>query len=193
MLNHLCLHQGPIHPINSVRVFLILVVVVVFFVYYARVRTHITPFERLYVEGAGLACHALHTCNHQLLGCWCLRHYNIFFLWFGHGYIIRYHRCFPPWFTTSPLIPSYSICYPCRGSTCFARPLNLVGCRSIQHSSMACIFVFPFLVFVIFRHGVVRKAIKRRAPIYISTWQGTRKHYKGSKQLEHMHWLFKDL
>jgi hypothetical protein len=37
---------------------------------------------------------------------------------------------------------------------------------------MACIFTFPFLVFVIFRHGVVRKATKRRAPIYIGTWAG---------------------
>ncbi len=88
--------------------------------------------------------------------------------------------------TTPPLIPSYSICYPCRGSMCFAHPLNLVGYWSIQHSSMACIFAFPFLVFVIFHHGVVKKAIKRHAPIYVGTWQGTRKHYKRRKQLEHI-------
>jgi hypothetical protein len=37
--------------------------------------------------------------------------------------IIRSHRCFPSWFTTPPLIPSYPICYPCQGSMCFIHPL----------------------------------------------------------------------
>ncbi len=107
--------------------------------------------------------------------------------------IIKYHRCFPLWFTMAPFIPSYFICSSCWSSTCFAHPLSLVGHRSIQHSSMTWIFVFPFLLFIIFRHGVVRKATKKCEFIYVGTWEGIGRHYKRNKQLEHMHWLFKDL
>ncbi len=38
-------------------------------------------------------------------------------------YIIRYHQCFSSYFTTPLIIPSYSICSSCQGSTCFVHPL----------------------------------------------------------------------
>ncbi len=104
--------------------------------------------------------------------------------------IIRYRQCFPFWFTTPSLIPSYSICSLCRGSTCFAHPFSSVDCQSIWHNSLACIFTLPFLVFVI---SMEKKATKMLMLVCVHTWQRTCKNYKRSIQLEHMHWLPKDL
>jgi hypothetical protein len=55
----------------------------------------------------------------------------------------------PSWFTMSLLILSHSICSLCWSSMCFVHPFNLVGCRSIRHSSLTFIFALPFLVLVI--------------------------------------------
>jgi hypothetical protein len=68
-------------------------------------------------------------------------------------YIIRYHQCFPSWFTIPLLITSYSICSSCQGSTCFVHPFSLVGHWSIWHNNLACIFALPFLVFIISTTG----------------------------------------
>ncbi len=54
-------------------------------------------------------------------------------------------------------------------------------------------FCSPILRACHFCHRMVKKATKIRVLVCIGMWKGTRKHYKRNTQLEHRHWLPKDL
>jgi hypothetical protein len=108
-------------------------------------------------------------------------------------YIIKYHQCFPSWFTTSPFIPSHSICSPHQSSACFTHPFDLIGCQSIWHCSLTCIFVLPFLVFIISPTRLWKRPRKEMHLFASIHGKGLGNITKKHTQLEHKHWLPKDL
>jgi hypothetical protein len=120
---------------------------------------------------------------------------TVFSSFFGldMDYIIRYHWCFPSWFSTSLFILSHSIYSPCWGSMCFVHPLSLVGRWSTWHTSLTCIFALPFLVLVISTTGWWERPPRDICSFVLIHGKGLQDITKKNTQLKHNHWLPKDL
>jgi hypothetical protein len=103
--------------------------------------------------------------------------------------IIKYHQCVPSWFTV--FIPSYFMCFPCWGLTCFAHPFSLVSCQYIQHNSLPCIFVLPFLLFIFSTRKRWWKRPLRDLRLFASIHGNKLKDIKNIR-LEQKIWLLKD-
>ncbi len=128
--------------------------------------------DYLYTTRVKLSCHYLTCFIHIQFSCvkvampLALLSFSPSFAWACIAFVIidAFHLGLPhPW---SYHQISYVIF--CQCSTCLVYSFSSYDHQPIWHCSLPCIFVFPFLVFCIFVHEVIKKGIKRLMLTFIN-------------------------